>query len=455
MTPSTASLKRMAPTILAALALPACLLAETTRTVLCTTFPIHHITRQVTEGREGLTVERLLPASLGCPHDVALTPQDMARLATADILVVNGLGMEEFLGAPVHRANPDLVVIDSSDGITGLLPYIAESTDEVGPYEWIGVFDLAAGNYTWRFDQVDGAYADPGMAMAILKANTTPAEAIASTRAEAHAWAEREPSASQRGDAVLHPGARHQLDFTLDAPSTTFTIAIEEPGTYVFFTEHLPFEFEREAHFFQDSSGRDIEPAVQEPEMASGHGHDHHHHHHHGGMNPHLFASPAMAAQLAHAIARQLSAIDPEGTDRYNDNATAFATRMEALHKELAGKAASLANRKVIQPHGIFDYLFRDLGIEIVASTQPHGQEPSAAQMIALIEKGRATGVGAVILEPQYDSRSGRTLARELGIPAIMLDPGASGPDAPPPDHTETIMRANLQALADALGTRE
>ena len=427
------------------------LLAETTRNVLCTTFPIHYLTQQVTEGHQGLAVQRLLPASLGCPHDVALTPQDMARLAAADILVVNGLGMEEFLGAPVHRANPDLVIIDSSDGVNGVLPYAEESTAEAGPFEWIGVFELSPGNYTWRFDQVDGAYADPGMGMVILQANTTAAEAIAHTRAKANRLADGETPPSLQEGSVLQPGARHHLAFTMDATSTTFTLAIAEPGTYVFFTEHLPFEFERDEHFFKDGSGHDIEPTFQEPEVSVANGH--HHHHHHGGMNPHLFASPTMAAQVAHSIARQLSAIDPESADLYTTNAEAFAARMESLHQELAGQAASLANRKVIQPHGIFDYLFRDLGIEIIASTQPHGQEPSAAQMIDLVEQGRTVGVGAIILEPQYDSRSGRTLARELGIPAIMLDPGASGPDAPAPDHTETIMRANLQALADALGT--
>ena len=92
------------------------------RNLLCTTFPLHLFVRNIAQGREGVRIDRLLPASLGCPHHYALTPHDMRRLAAADVLVVNGLGLEEFLGAPLHRVNPDLRVIDSSRGAAATLP---------------------------------------------------------------------------------------------------------------------------------------------------------------------------------------------------------------------------------------------------------------------------------------------------------------------------------------------
>jgi zinc transport system substrate-binding protein len=63
----------------------------------------------------------MIPAEMGCPHDYALTPQDMRKLAKADVLIVNGLGLEEFLGAPLQKANPTLRIVDSSQGITQVL----------------------------------------------------------------------------------------------------------------------------------------------------------------------------------------------------------------------------------------------------------------------------------------------------------------------------------------------
>ena len=72
--------------------------------VLATTFPVYQIIRNITQNVPDVEVQLMLPAQAGCPHDYALTPQDMSKLAQADILVLNGLGLEAFLGSPSARA---------------------------------------------------------------------------------------------------------------------------------------------------------------------------------------------------------------------------------------------------------------------------------------------------------------------------------------------------------------
>lgn len=281
--------------------------------VLCTTFAIQQITRNVTEGHASAKVDLLLPASLGCPHHYSLTPGDMQKLALADVLVVNGLGMEKFLGAPVKKANSKLVVIDTSKGIEGLLKF---------------------------------------------------------------------------------------------------------------------------------SGGHD------------GHAHCDEHCDDHEGLNPHLFVSPRQAAQLALNIAAGLAKTDPEGAAVYEKNAKAYAVRLNALADEMAAQVKTLKNNRIVQPHGVFDYLARDIGLEVVAATQPHGQEPSAAEMLELVKTVRAKRAGAVFTEPQYSPRVGQTLARETGIPAAVLDPVASGSADAPLDHYEMKMRKNLETLRATLGVK-
>lgn len=90
--------------------------------ILCSTFPIYQITRNIVHDQEGISVSLMLPSQLGCPHDYVLTPKDMQLLAAADILVINGLGLEEFLGAPIQHTNPKIKIIDSSKGIPDILP---------------------------------------------------------------------------------------------------------------------------------------------------------------------------------------------------------------------------------------------------------------------------------------------------------------------------------------------
>ena len=64
----------------------------------------------------------MLPANMGCPHDYVLTPDDMRTLSKANILVINGLGMESFLTNALKKVNPKIKQVDSSKGMKNLIP---------------------------------------------------------------------------------------------------------------------------------------------------------------------------------------------------------------------------------------------------------------------------------------------------------------------------------------------
>jgi zinc transport system substrate-binding protein len=284
--------------------------------VLCTTFPMYLITRNVTQGSDAVRVDLMIPADLGCPHDYALTPQDMQKLSRADVLIINGLGLEEFLGAPLERANHKIKVVDSSSGIQEILQY-----------------------------------------------------------------AEEEQHADRHDDA---------------------------------------------------------------------------HHDAHAGANPHLFASPRMAARLALNIGTALAGIDPGGAATYLQNAQTYADKMNQLAADFVALGRRLKNDRIVTQHGVFDYLARDMGLEVVAVVEEHGgQEPSAAQMLAIVQTIKARDAGALFTEPQYPAKVGRTIARETGIPAASLDPAASGPQNAPLNYYEIVMRKNIETLEKTLGTRQ
>merc|ERR1712178_2666 len=65
----------------------------------------------------------------------------------------------------------------------------------------------------------------------------------------------------------LQVGGGNDSVFNMDTTGVDFL---------VIFAQHVPIEFERDMHYFKDSSGNDIEPVVEE---SSGH---HHHDHDHG-----------------------------------------------------------------------------------------------------------------------------------------------------------------------------
>ena len=287
--------------------------ADSPREFTATVFPVWILLHEIAHDVPGVNVNLLLPAGSGCPHDYAMTPNDRRRLAKADILVMNGLGLEAFLG--------------------------------------------------------DGA----------------------------------------KLRALLKPGAS----------------ALEAS---------------------KDVGG-----------LLHSEGHSHDGHHHACGANPHLFASPSMMANMARSIATQLAGLDPEHAAHYKSKGQDAAKRLEALAAECRSTGEKLAGRAVIAQHSAFDYLARDLGLSMEAHIQAHdGHEPSARAMLDLVRLIRSQKVAAVITEPQYPARTGRTLAAETGIPCITLDPAANGPEglSSPLDWYEKIMRENLRTLEQALGTR-
>lgn len=83
--------------------------------VVATTTLIGDVLGQV--AGERITLYTLLPPGAD-PHSFQPTPQDVARLAEADLVFANGLGLEEFLAGMLESANTPAQVVYLSDGIT-------------------------------------------------------------------------------------------------------------------------------------------------------------------------------------------------------------------------------------------------------------------------------------------------------------------------------------------------
>lgn len=91
-------------------------------TIVTSFYPVWIIALNLTEGIEGIEVINLADNATGCLHDYSLQNSDMAVLSGADVLLVNGSGMETFLPV-ITSAYPDLPVISATEG----LPFIVES----------------------------------------------------------------------------------------------------------------------------------------------------------------------------------------------------------------------------------------------------------------------------------------------------------------------------------------
>ena len=83
--------------------------------ILTSFYPMYLLTANVAGGIDGVEVENMAEQNVGCLHDYALRTGDMRLISSADVVVINGAGMESF----VDRVIGDMgkPVIDASAGI--------------------------------------------------------------------------------------------------------------------------------------------------------------------------------------------------------------------------------------------------------------------------------------------------------------------------------------------------
>jgi len=84
--------------------------------VVTSFYPMYMAVANIVDGVEDVELKNLTATTTGCLHDYQLTTSNMITLSTADVLIVNGGGMETFIDKAIASYN-NLKIIDASEGI--------------------------------------------------------------------------------------------------------------------------------------------------------------------------------------------------------------------------------------------------------------------------------------------------------------------------------------------------
>jgi zinc/manganese transport system substrate-binding protein/manganese/iron transport system substrate-binding protein len=174
-----------------------------------------------------------------------------------------------------------------------------------------------------------------------------------------------------------------------------------------------------------------------------------------GEENPHFWLDPTLVKQYyLPAITAKLSKVDPVGKATYEANAASYGAQLDALDADLKAKFAQIPpeNRKLVTFHDAFPYFAKHYGFELIGVILENpGQDPSAADLAALVEKVKAAHVKAVFSESQFSPKLAQTLAQEAGVTQVVttLYNDALGPA--PADTYLGLMRWNADQIVPAL----
>lgn len=174
-----------------------------------------------------------------------------------------------------------------------------------------------------------------------------------------------------------------------------------------------------------------------------------------GEKNPHFWLDPTLVKQYyVPAIVAKLSELDPEGKSTYEANATTYGAMLDSLDADLKARFDEIPveNRKLVTFHDAFPYFARHFGFDLIGVLLDNvGQDPSAADLAALVEKVKAANVKAVFSEAQFSPRLTETLAQEAGITNVVTTLYNDALGDPPADTYLGLMRWNADQIVPAL----
>ena len=284
-----------------------------------------------------------------------------------------------------------------------------------GAFEWAGLFELKAGTYNWSFSKVDGGYADPAMKMVIIETKDIhDSEGLAEKLLEA-----KTSDNKSNGSVLTAKDISYTLNFDESKNVTSFKVEIKKDGKYAFFTEHMPFEFEANEHFFKDKSGNDIEPIAQEPSKDGG---NHGHAHAHGEFDVHIWLDPNNAKVIVKEVANELASLDSKNSNFYKMNAKKTVEKLDILINQIDKSINKKAS--FVTFHDAYQYFEKRFGVEALgALTINTDIQPGAKQIAEIKDLVEDKNIKCIFSEPQFNPKLINMIAKSTGAKTGILDP--------------------------------
>lgn len=328
------------------------------------------------------------------PHTFVPAPSDVARLADANLVFVNGAFFEEGLLEVIENAAVEVNIVEASQCVP-ILPFGAHDHDLEAEHAAADAAETAAPLPEGEFAERCAGYYE---AMTILHGGEAHAD---------HEGDEAEQDA-QHGHGVEPLGPLYVLDCA-------------------------------------GGHGHEAEAAAD-------------HDHVEGGCDPHVWWEPHNVIFWTMTIRDSLSELDPVNAAAYAANAAAYIDALDALaHDEIRPLIESLpAERRIlVTDHDSLGYFASAYGFEVVGVVIPGGStlaEPSPAETAALIDLIRQEGVSAIIVGTTVSSVMADQVSAETGAQIVRIYTDSLSETGGPAGTYLDFMRYNADVIVGALG---
>jgi len=138
--------------------------------------------------------------------------------------------------------------------------------------------------------------------------------------------------------------------------------------------------------------------------------------------NPHFSLDPHRIPILARAIKDKLCDLDFKNCQDYEKRLAEFLKKWDSKTREWDHRLSTLAGKRVIEYHKLFDYLILASRLSNIGTIEPKpGIPPTARHIEELIETARSQRVEFILQDVYHEKRSGQFVAEKIGAKYILL----------------------------------
>lgn len=138
--------------------------------------------------------------------------------------------------------------------------------------------------------------------------------------------------------------------------------------------------------------------------------------------DPHIWMDPNRVKVQAKNIHDALCKLDPVNAEDYSKNLRLFISDLDRTDKKIRAALAPVRGKSMYVFHPAFGYFAESYGLHQVP-IEIEGKEPSAKQLVGIIDKAKKDGVRVIFVEPQFSKKSAKSIAGSIGGAVVPINP--------------------------------
>lgn len=140
-------------------------------------------------------------------------------------------------------------------------------------------------------------------------------------------------------------------------------------------------------------------------------------------VDPHFWLSIENMKKISEIISKEIISIDPENKSYYEENLKKVKTKLENLKNKAEKEMKNLKSRYIITQHNAFEYLAKELNLQILAYLESENKELTLKDLKDVIDKIRAYNIKVVFKEPKEKEDLIKILESKYKLKIYDLDP--------------------------------